>query len=495
VSSIVSGKEEIEGPVDSVFSRIPVVMCHANLHFIEGKWSWAGMVRFSRDPQRLLNYNLTTAQEVLAKQHKATPVVTPKMLEGAGVKALWDSSNAVDMPYLPITPDPQMPGGPAYLSPPPVHQAFAQMAQMATDMLKASDGIFDASVGARSNETSGRAIMARQQEGDTATFDFQDALSFGIQMTGEIILSALPKVYDTPRAVRVLGKDGAEDWKRLYEEVQDPQTGQTKVINDLSSGKYDVTVTAGANYDTQRMEFVDMLSQLGQNNPAIAAGVPDLIVGAMDFPKADEAAERLKLLLPPPIQQALAQKDQSPAVLQMQAQMQQMQQMAEMQMQEMQQEMQQLQAKAQSKDDAMMKVQVAGQQLQQSALETQIHAAQEGEKLRIMAYQAETERLQLEISRQQAERAHVLEMDKMALTAHQSEQAAAQPKGAGGPKAEAGQQIQVITGNEQVLKDQLAASHEAMIAHLTALSDKVSRPKKTRIVRDTEGNIIGSESD
>ena len=85
-------------------------------------------------------------------------------------------------------------------------------------MLKASDGIFDASVGARSNETSGKAIMARQQEGDTATFDYQDALNFGIQATGEILLSALPKVYDTPRVVRVLGKDGAEDAVKLYEE-------------------------------------------------------------------------------------------------------------------------------------------------------------------------------------------------------------------------------------------------------------------------------------
>jgi len=351
VSSIVTGKEEVEGPVDSVFSRIPVVVCHANLHYIEGKWSWAGMVRFSRDPQKLLNYNLTTAQEVLAKQHKATPVLTPKMLEGNGVKAMWDSSNAVDTPYLPFTPDPAMPGGlPTYLSPPPVHAAFAQMAQMATDMLKASDGIFDASVGARSNETSGRAIMARQQEGDTATFDYQDSLSFGIQITGEIILSALPKVYDTPRAMRVLGKDGAEDWVRLYEQGPNGQ-----VINDLSAGKYDVTVTTGSNYDTQRMEFVDMLTQLGQNNPAIAAGVPDLIVGAMDFPKADEAAERLKLLLPPPIQQSLSQKDQSPAVMQLQSQMQQMQQMAEEHIAGLTQEMQQLQAKASSKDDAMLR--------------------------------------------------------------------------------------------------------------------------------------------
>lgn len=355
VSSIVTGAEEVEGPFDSVFPRIPVIVVHANRHFIDGKWTWAGMVRFSRDPQKLLNYNFTTAQEVLAKQHKATPVVTAKMLEGAGVKAMWDKSNAIDVPYLPITPDPLMPGGPIYLAPPPVHAAFAQFGQLAIDMLKASDGIFDASVGARSNETSGKAIMARQQEGDTATFDYQDALASGIQRTGELLLAALPKVYDTPRAVRVLGKDGAEDWVQLYEEVVDPQTGEATVLNDLSAGKYDVTVSTGASYDTQRMEFVDALVQLSQGNPLVAQGVPDLIVGSMDFPKADEAAERLKLLLPPPIQQALAQKDQSPAVMQLQGQLQQMQQAAEQQFQAMQQEMQRLQAKAQSNEAALAK--------------------------------------------------------------------------------------------------------------------------------------------
>lgn len=353
VMSIVSGTEEIDGPYETVFDRIPIVIVYANRHFIEGKWIWCGMVRFSRDPQKLVNYNFTTGQEVLAKQHKATPVVTPKMLEGNGVKAMWDSSNAIDVPYLPITPDPLMPGGPHYLSPPPVHAAFAQFGQLAIDMLKASDGIFDASVGARSNETSGRAIMARQQEGDTATFDYQDALNFGIQSTGEILLAALPKVYDTPRQIRVTGKDGSDSQVKLYE---DGPNGEK--LNDLSAGKYDTTVSTGASYDTQRMEFVDALVQLGQGNPLIAQAVPDLIVGSMDFPKADEAAERLKMLLPPPIQQALAQgKDVPPEVAQLQGQMQQMQQAAQQQLQGMQQQMQQLQAKAQSKDDAILREQ------------------------------------------------------------------------------------------------------------------------------------------
>ena len=309
VMSIVSGAEELEGPHDTVFDRIPVVSIFANRFFIEGKWHWCGMVRFSRDPQKLLNYNLTTAQEVVSKQPKAPYLVTPKMLEGDGVKSLWDKANALDAPYLPYTPDPQAPQArPVREAPPDMPAAFTMLTQISVDMLKASDGIFDASVGAKSNETSGKAIIARQREGDTATYDYQDSLAFGIQATGEIILAALPKVYDTPRTIRVLGKDGAEDIVEI---------NKGDGVTDLSAGKYDVTVTTGPSYDTQRMEFIDALTALGQGNPAIAAGVPDLIVGAMDFPKAEEAAERLKLLLPPPVQAAMAQgKDMPPEIIQ-----------------------------------------------------------------------------------------------------------------------------------------------------------------------------------
>lgn len=337
VMSIVSGAEELEGPFETVFHDIPIILLYANRHFVDGKWHWMGLVRPSRDSQKLINYNFTTSQELIAKQLKSTPLVTPKMLEGEGIKALWNKSNAIDLPYLPYTPDPVAPGGaPTYLTAPPIHGAFLSMGQVSVDMLKATDGIYDASVGARSNETSGRAIIARQREGDTATFDYQDKLAEGIQRTGELIGRALPKVYDTPRVVRVIGKDGGETWKQLYQEVVDEQTGQVVKVNDLSQGKYDYTVSTGPSYDTQRMEFVDTLVNLGNGNPAIAQAIPDLIVGSMDFPKAAEAEERLKLLLPPPIQQAQAQKDASPAVVQMQAQLKQLQDMAEARVSELQ---------------------------------------------------------------------------------------------------------------------------------------------------------------
>ena len=359
VSSICTGAEEIEGPNDLIFDRIPVIPTYANRHFVDGTWQWCGMVRPARDPQKLANYNITTGQEALSKQHKAVPIVTVKMLEGANVKALWDSSNAVDVPYLPFTPDPTMPGGPNFLSPPPVHASFVQFGQMSIDMVKMATGIYDASIGARSNETSGRAIIARQNEGDTATFDYQDALSFSIQSTGELILSALPKVYDTPRVVRVLGIDGREKQVQLYQEDQNGNK-----LNDLSAGKYDVTISVGASFDTQRMEFVDAIQAMSQGNPMVAAATGDLVMKAMDFHGSDEAAERLKLLLPPQIQQAMASGDNMPpeAIAAMQ-QAQQAMQAAQQQMAQAQQMLGELQQEKSDTEAERAKVDAAKKEI------------------------------------------------------------------------------------------------------------------------------------
>ena len=468
VMSIVSGCEEIEGPFDSVFHKIPIVQVYANRQFIDGKWSWMGMVRPSKDPQRLVNYNFTTAQEVLSKQHKATPIVTPKMLEGKGVAEMWDSSNTVDRPYLVASPDPLVPGGPTYLSPPPIQNAFAQMGQMAIDMLKASDGIYDASVGARSNETSGKAIMARQQEGDTATFDYQDSLSRGIQLTGELIGYALPKVYDTPRMVRIIGKDGSEDYKQLYEEVIDGQTGRPIKVNDLSAGKYDYTVTTGPAYDTQRMEFVDALVQLAGQNPLIGQAVPDLIVGSMDFPKAEEAAERLKLMLPPQIQQAMNKdKPMPPEVQQAMA-------VIEQQQAELQQ--------------AQMELQQAAQQVEEERVSVQ------GEKASIEAAKKEL-----------AAQARVMDADqrtaqaelKLSLIEAQGQLQEAQSQAEEGTNnADERAQASTIVADATEKAAQILTHAAEMVREVTERAVAPAAKRRiVRVIKDEAGEIVGAEAE
>jgi hypothetical protein len=339
---------------------IPIIPVYGDEFDVQGKRYFRSLIHNAKDAQRSFNYWRTASTELVALAPRV-PFIGPKGAFDSDINR-WMTANTRNHPFLEYDPEAVVKAGGAAPQRQPMDTGVAagalQEALNASDDIKAIVGMYDASLGARSNETSGKAIMARQQEGDTATFDYQDALNFGIQSTGEILLSALPKVYDTPRSMRVLGKDGAEDFVQLYQPTPDG-----KVLNDLSAGKYDVTVTTGPSYDTQRMEFVDALVQLSQGNPLIGQAVPDLIVGSMDFPKADEAAERLKMLLPPPVQQAMAQKDQSPAVVQLQGQLQQMQQMAQQQLGELQQRLQQAEAKASSKVADELKAQIAAEQL------------------------------------------------------------------------------------------------------------------------------------
>jgi hypothetical protein len=511
VVSIVAGKEEIEGPADFPADRIGIVPVYANLHFVDGKWTWCGMVRHSRDSQKLLNYNLTTATEVLAKQPKAPYLVTPKMMEGKGVKEAWDKANSLDTQYLPYTPDPLVPGGPIRLPPPQIASAFVEMAQIATDMLKASDGIYDESQGKQTNATSGKAILARQREGDVATFDYQDALAIGICATGEIILQMLPKVYDTPRVVRILGKDGGEDWIKLYEQEQDNRTGQTVTVNDLSAGKYDVTVSTGPSYSTQRAEFVDTMMQMFQQNPALMQIAGDLVVSAMDFPKAEEVGERIKMMLPPPIQQQLqAGKDQPPEVIQLQQAMQQQGQMAQQHIAEMQQEMQKLQAKASSKDDSILKQQIAAHQAGIDAKQLEIDAEQK----QIDWYKAHTERLlvlQKDMHAEQARADAAAALDREIQQGNDGEPqpGVAQPLANAAPQASPAAaslplKFHPYTGEaiEPPQPDQtpnILAGHMAAMTqhaeHTNAILRQLAKPKKTTVLRNAGGDIIGAQQE
>ncbi len=335
-----SGAEVLSGPHYWPGKYIPFVPAYGDLLYIDGKWTFGGLARHAKDAARLNNYQMTTAMEAVGKLPKNPYLVTPKMLEGDGVKNFWQKAATEDPLFLPYTPDPAAPGGrPVREASPDFPVAMVNLAGVASDLLKGVTGIHDASLGARSNETSGKAIIARQREGDTATFSYQDNLARSIRYTGEIILDLLPKVYDTPRMVRIIGQDGEEKFKKVNEQVIDAQTGRTFTLNDMSAGKYDVTVTAGPSFSTQRAEFAELMNTLFQGNPQAFPMFGDLFFKSLDVPQAQELSERAKFFLPPQVQQQMQQgKEMPPEVSQAMAQVQAMQQQLQQAAGELQQE-------------------------------------------------------------------------------------------------------------------------------------------------------------
>ena len=84
--------------------------------------------------------------------------------------------------------------------------------------------------------------------------------------------------------------------------------------------------------------------QLVQADPMVLQAAGDIIVGVQDIPEAEQIAERIRALLPPPVQQIIAAKaaKQDPKFAAMMAQMQQQTQQLQGQLQQFQQQMQQL---------------------------------------------------------------------------------------------------------------------------------------------------------
>ena len=301
--AICSGDAVLEGPTEWAGREFPFIVVFGEQVCVDGEHHWFGLTRFSKDAQRSYNYSRSLAIESVSLAPQAKFWATPD--QAKGLTQMWAEAHQKNYPFQLYNPDAKAPGPPVRMGGADVPVALIQEMQISSDDIKSTTGIFDASLGNRSNEASGVAIRTRQAQGEIATFNFMDNLSKGVRRTWEICIDLVPRIYDTARSVRVLGRDGSDDYVEVNKFVQDPMTGEQRAINDLGRGKYDVAVSAGPSFTTQRQEASEVYMQLAQSNPAIFGIAGDLIMKSLDYPYADDIAERLRVMLPPPIQQTL----------------------------------------------------------------------------------------------------------------------------------------------------------------------------------------------
>lgn len=312
VQRIMSGAQVLE-TIDWAGKYIPIVPVHGEELHVDGRRRLRSLVRDAKDPQRMFNYWRTVSTELVALAPK-TPFIGRKgAFETDAVK--WATANTQTHAYIEYD-------GPE----PPMRQPFVgtpvgaiQEALHAGDDMKNIMGLHDASLGARSNETSGRAIMARQREGDVSTFHYIDNLSRAIRHAGRILIDLIPKVYSTPRVLRVLGPSGEAQMapvnQKFQQEVVDAagQVRKIEKIYDLGVGKYDVTVRSGPSFTSRREEAATQMIELIRAYPPAAPMIGDLLARNLDWPGADEIAQRLAAMLPEQIKGAEPQAEQAKA--------------------------------------------------------------------------------------------------------------------------------------------------------------------------------------
>lgn len=350
----VAGGQQILERLEWPGKTIPVVVVPGNEIWVDGKRQFQGLIRRARDTQMLYNYLISAAAERVALAPKAPWV----MAEGQddGYENLWKNANRTPnarLIYKPVTLGDQLAPPPMRQSPVAAEMGLLQHAEACKQDIKSILGMYESTLGQRGNETSGRAIMARQEQSDNATFDFVDNLGRAIAVVGRICVECTPTVYDSARVVGMVKPDGTKETTQINEPTMrvNPVTGALDALrnNDVAVGRFAVTVSVGPSYATKRAEQADSLLGFIQAFPPAAQVAGDLIAKTMDWADADVLAERLQYLLPPPIQQAEAAKKEgkNPPDPQLMAQLQQMQQAVQQSQQvigQLQQALQQAQA-------------------------------------------------------------------------------------------------------------------------------------------------------
>jgi len=291
----ITGMSILEKPTEVPFRTIPVVPVLGKEVVIGNEVHYRGLIRYAKDAQKMHNYWMSSATERVAMAPKQKYIADAKSVEG--LENEWANANTSAKPLLRYKHRVDVPP-PREVPPPSMPAAELQLALAGSDEIKATTGLYDASMGNQGNETSGKAILARQRQGDRGTFAYIDNLSRALRRVGKLLIDAIPRVYDSERIIRLKFQDGKEDWVTINKTVIDQQTGQPVLIHDISAGKYDCTVNTGPSYQTLRLEAADSLMQFVQAVPAAGGVILDLIAKNMDWPGADEIAKRLKKILP-----------------------------------------------------------------------------------------------------------------------------------------------------------------------------------------------------
>jgi hypothetical protein len=352
---------------------IPVIRIVGNEFEVDGRLYVSGLVRNAKDAQRMYNYWVSQEAEMLALAPKAPFIGYGGQFEG--YEQQWKTANTQNWPYLEVNPDVTDGQGavlplPQRAQPPMASSGLLQAKAGASEDIKSTTGQYNASLGMGSNERSGKAILARQREGDVGTYHYGDNLARGVRHVARQLVDLIPKIYDTQRIARIIGEDGETkmvkinpDQEQPVNKIVDERGIVMEKIYNPGVGKYDVVAITGPGYATKRQEALEAMAQLLQGNPQLWAVAGDLFVKNMDWPGAQEMSKRFAKTIDPKF---MSDGEDNPAL-----------QAAQQQMQAMGQEMEQMH----------QMIQNVGKSIEMQDMERKDFEAQ------VKAYEAETKRL------------------------------------------------------------------------------------------------------
>ena len=280
---------------------IPVIPVLGYELIVNGKRSLSGTVRNAKDPQRQYNYQRSAIVEAIALAPKA-PWMIPEGADENYEEEFKQSNvrNIAAIHYKPTSLDDKLVPPPQRQNVEPAIQAMTAAMVQADQDLDAAMSVYPSSRGQVGPEQSGKAILARTRRTEIANFNFGDNLSRAVCQVGRVILCMIREVYDVAMIKRVVDPDGSHRMVQINQEFES-SPGVMKIF-DVTVGRYDISITAGLQYQSARQEFVDAAMALTSTNPALFTIIGDLLIKAFDWPGAQEISQRLYKMLPQQLQ-------------------------------------------------------------------------------------------------------------------------------------------------------------------------------------------------
>ena len=288
--------EILEKPQEWPGRKIPIIPVFGREIHRQRTREYAGIVRWAHDAQLMRNHWYSAATELMAMMPISPFIMTKEQL--AGHEEDWTTQGAQNKMVLPYNNDEDAPGAPTRTPPRPIPRGELALMGEATAAVHDATGIHQPYLGAKSNETSGRAILARQQEGDTGTYDFMYNLGRSITCVGEQLVEILPRLYNGTQIAHLVLPDETGAFIPLNYPLVDEESGTTVHVTPLGLARYACRIDMGPGFMTAQREFLDFVLEWQRADPQGFQMIKHKVVQALDIPNKQEIARILMSQVP-----------------------------------------------------------------------------------------------------------------------------------------------------------------------------------------------------
>ena len=169
--------------------------------------------------------------------------------------------------------------------------AAAHIELMSRDamMIQQVGGVTDENLGRNSNARSGKAILARQDQGQLATSQFFDNLRMSRQLHGEKQIVLIEQYYTDEDEFRITDMRGNPDFVPINDGAPENAIATFKADFILAEEDWRASFR-----QAQAEQLLDLAGKLAATAPMAVVGMLDLIVEALDVPKRDELVKRIR---------------------------------------------------------------------------------------------------------------------------------------------------------------------------------------------------------